>query len=164
MSITFDASGLEELSKALEQAEKRFPYTVEKVLKKEAKNIAKDLKNRVDEEAKGHHWKPKNSSEEEEAEPLAESFRPGKVIRSRSKYTTAVTSGAPHYHLYEEGHLMVTHNKKKRGKSKSGTGKVVGEVAGRKTVARYQAQRSEYSEIIGQEILDEILKEAGFDT
>ena len=40
----------------------------------------------------------------------------------------------------------------------------VGEVRGKKTVAKYMAQRAEHAELIGQELLDEILKEAGIDS
>lgn len=166
MSISFEITGADEFGKAINEAARQFPYSAEKVLKKEARNIAKDLKSRVDSEAKGHHWSKKNPSNEEEAQivknRLSESFRQGKVIHSGSKYTTAVTSKAPHYHLYEEGHAMVSHDiKGKNGKKKKGTGKYIGEVKGKKTVAKYMAQRSEQSELIGQDVLDEILKDAG---
>lgn len=160
IKFEFDFSDLE---KSLETASKQFPDSAEKVLKKEAKNIAKDLKGRVNSEAKGHHYaKPKN---EAKPKPLAESFRQGKVIRSGSKMTVAVTSSAPHYHLYELGHDMVTHKRKnKRGKGMIGSNRKVGVVKGKKTVAKYMAQRSDHAELIGQELLDEILKEAGLDT
>lgn len=168
MGIRFDITGADEIGKSIEAAAKQFPYSAEKVLKKEARNISKDLKSRVDSEAKGHHYNGKNLSDDEEKEikknQLAKSFQTGKVIHSGSKHTIAVTSKAPHYHLYEEGHDLVTHNRKnKRGKGKIGTGKKIGHVSGRKTVARYMAQRSEQSELIGQELLDEILKDAGLE-
>lgn len=96
---------------------------------------------------------------------LAESFRQGKVIRSGTNYTVAVTTKAPHYHLYEEGHDLVTHNRKNRwGKGKPGTGRKVGKVYAKKTVGKYMARRSEYSEAIGQELLNSILEDAGFDS
>lgn len=163
INFDFDAS---ELIQAMEKATKQYPASAEKVLKKEAKNIAKDLQGRVNSEAKGHHYRRgENSSDEETQKPLSESFRQGRVIRSGSKMTIAVTSSAPHYHLYELGHDMVTHNRKdKKGRGKAGTGKKVGEVKGRKTVARYMAQRADHAELIGQELLDEILKEAGIDS
>lgn len=158
MSFDFDAS---ELIQALEVVEKQFPASAEKVLKNESRKIAKDLKTRVNSEAKGHHYKGNGTA----PKPLESSFRQGKVIHSGSKITTAVTSTAPHYHLYEQGHDMVTHNiKDKKGRGRAGTGKKVGEVKGRKTVARYMAQRSEYAALIGQELLNEVLKEAGFDS
>lgn len=157
MSINFDITGDGELQKAIENAVKQYPHSAEKVLRKEARNIAKDLKQRVGTEAKGHHHGGSKN-------PLAQSFGTGRVIKSGSKMTVAVTSKAPHYHLYEEGHDLVTHNRKnKRGKGKIGTGKTIGHVEGRKTVARYMAQRSDYSEVIGQEVLDEILKDAGLE-
>lgn len=163
INFDFDAS---ELIQAMEKATKQYPASAERVLKKEAKNIAKDLQGRVNSEAKGHYYRRgKNSSDEETQKPLSKSFRQGRVIRSGSKMTIAVTSSAPHYHLYELGHDMVTHNRKdKKGRGRAGTGKKVGEVKGRKTVARYMAQRADHAELIGQELLDEILKEAGIDS
>nr|DAZ27716.1 MAG TPA: hypothetical protein [Caudoviricetes sp.] len=153
ISFDFDSSDLE---KSLKIASRQFPASAEVVLKKESRNIAKDLKGRVDSEAKGHHYAGQGATHK----PLAESFRQGKVIRSGSKVTVAVTTTAPHYHLYEEGHAMITH------KSKDGTHglRQVGEVKGKKTVAKYMSQRADHAELIGQELLQEILREAGFDS
>lgn len=153
ISFDFDSSDLE---KSLKIASRQFPASAEIVLKKESRNIAKDLKGRVDSEAKGHHYAGQGATHK----PLAESFRQGKVMRSGSEVTVAVTTTAPHYHLYEEGHAMITH------KSKDGTHglRQVGEVKGKKTVAKYMSQRADHAELIGQELLQEILKEAGFDS
>ena len=153
INFDFDAS---ELIQAMEKTTKQYPASAEKVLKKEAKNIAKDLQGRVNSEAKGHHYAGQGATHK----PLAESFRQGKVMRSGSKVTVAVITTAPHYHLYEEGHAMITH------KSKDGIHglRQVGEVKGKKTVAKYMSQRADYAELIGQELLQEILKEAGFDS
>lgn len=160
ISFDFDTS---DITKALEKASKQFPASAETVLKKESKNIAKDLKGRIDSEAKGHHYISPRS--ESKPKPLAKSFRKGKVIKSGSKITVAVTTTAPHYHLYEEGHEMVTHKRKnKRGRGMIGSNRKVGEVKGMKSVAKYMAQRADHAELIGQELLDEILKEAGLDT
>lgn len=158
MSIKFDITGDGEFAEAMEKAMKQFHASTEKVLKKEARNIAKDLGVRVQEEAKGHHIPATGNR-------LQDSFRQGKVIRSGKNYTVAVTSKAPHYHLYEEGHDLVTHNRKNRwGKGKPGTGRKVGKVYAKKTVGKYMARRSEYSEAIGQELLNSILEDAGFDS
>lgn len=148
MGIEFDLEGTGQLEESLKKAIKRYPASAETVLKKESRKIARELKKRVKTEAKGHHY----VSEGETHKPLANSFRPGKVIRSGSKMTAAVTSSAPHYHLYEEGHGMFTHS-----------GDYVGEVKGRKTVARHMAKRSENADEIGEEVLNEILREAGLD-
>lgn len=158
MSIRLDITGDGEIAKAMERALEQFPASAEKTLKKEARNIAKDLGTRVRTEAKGHHYPTSKNK-------LEDSFRQGKVIRSGKNYTVAVTSKAPHYHLYEEGHDMVSHNRKnRRGKGKPGTGRKVGVVKGRKTVTKYMARRSEYSEAIGQELLNTILEDAGLDS
>ena len=143
--IRVDIEGADSIEKALEIARKQFPHSAEKVLKKEMRNISKDLKQRVNEEAKGH-------GSSDSRKPLADNFRIGKVIRSGNNYTGAVVQKAPHYHLYELGHELTTH-----------TGRKIGDVAGRKTVARYMAQRSGYSELIAQELLNEILKDAGLE-
>ena len=99
ISFDFDAS---DLIQSMDNAAKQYPASAERVLKKEARNIAKDLKGRVNSEAEGHHYISPRS--EEKPKPLAQSFRQGKVIRSGSKMTVAVTSSAPHYHLYVLGH------------------------------------------------------------
>lgn len=153
ISFDFDSSDLEE---SLKIASRHFPASAEIVLKKESRKIAKDLKGRVDSEAKGHHYAGQGAAHK----PLAESFRQGKVIRSGSKVTVAVTTTAPHYHLYEKGHAMITHKSKDRTHGL----RRVGEVKGKKTVAKYMSQRADYAELIGQELLQEILREAGFDS
>lgn len=153
--IQVDISGTGEFAKALEAAAKRFPYSAEQILRKEARNVAKDLEARVNAEAKGHHYGGSTN-------PLASSFRPGKVVRSGRNITVAVTSKAPHYHLFELGHDLYSHNRKnKLGRGKPGTGKKIGYVPGRKTVARYMAKRSEYADLIGQELLSQLMKEVG---
>lgn len=50
INFDFDAS---ELIQAMEKATKQYPASAEKVLKKEAKNIAKDLQGRVIPKQKG---------------------------------------------------------------------------------------------------------------
>ena len=163
MDIKFELTGSGELAKAMEQASKQFPASVEKILKKESERISKDLGTRVNTEAKGHHSKIRRSKKE--PVKLGKSFQQGKVIHSGSNYTVAVTTKAPHYHLYEEGHDMVTHNRKNHwGKGIPGTGRKVGVVKGKKTVGKYMSQRSEDSEEIGLELLNAILKDAGFDS
>lgn len=163
-SIQADIIGEGTLESALGRAVKQFPHSTEAILKKEATNIAKDLKIRAKEEAEGHHY---GGSEN----PLAESFQRGGVVRRGSAYAIAVTSKAPHYHLYELGHDMVPHYRKRKRKKKAGFGKeksrekskktVGGRVKGKKTVARYMAKRAEHSSLIGEELLNEILKDAG---
>lgn len=167
-SLDFTVTGTEEVVKSLEKAMNQYPYTAEKVLKKEGRGVKKELRTRVQQEAKGHHYRAKgNTDEENEAiakNALAESFSVGKVVRHGNQMTVAVLSKAPHYHLYEEGHAIVTHDRVVKGKKKLGTRRYTGKHAvARKTVARYMAQRAEQAEVIGQQVLDEILKEAGFD-
>jgi hypothetical protein len=166
--MTFDVTGTEDVIKGLEKAINRYPYTAEQVLKREGRGIKKDLKTRVQEEAKGHHYRSKNNTDEENEaiakKALAESFSLGKVVRHGNQMTIAVLSKAPHYHLYEEGHAIVTHDRVINGKKKLGTRRYTGRRAvERKTVARYMAQRAEHAELIGQQVLDEIIKEAGLD-
>lgn len=167
-SMEFTVTGTDDVIKSLEKAISRYPYTAELVLKREGRGIKKDLRTRVQQEAKGHHYRAKSNTDEENEQiaknALAESFSLGKVIRHGNQMTVAVLSKAPHYHLYEEGHDIVTHDRVVNGKKKNGTRRYTGKRAvARKTAARYMAQRAEHSELIGQQVLDEILKEAGFD-
>lgn len=164
--IQFEVERSGDLEKAFEQAVRKLPATTEKILKKEGKGIAGDLGTRVAEEARGHHHRAKNNADYEneqiEKNALRDSFSVGKVIRHGNNMTVAVLTKAPHYHLYEEGHEIVTHDKVVNGKRKVGTRRMTGKRAvARKTVARYMAQRSEHSELIGQAVLDEVLKESG---
>lgn len=142
--ISLHIEGTKELIAALQKAERRFPASAEAILRKEARTAAKDIKIRIGQEAKGHGEKPGT---------LKKSFQPGKPIKRGNTYTDAVTTTAPHYHLYEEGHDLYD----------AYTGEWLAEVKGRKTVARYMAQRSEDSEKIGERLLDEILKDAGLE-
>lgn len=151
----FDINGFDSLEKALETASKRFPASVENVLTEEAKNVSQDAGDTVAAKIKGHGKKPGT---------LQKGFKPGKVIKKGNNYTSASVTGAPHYHLVEEGHDLYTHLKKnKRGKGKVGSNKKIGHVEGKKIVAQVMAKRTEYSELIAMELLDSILKEAGFD-
>lgn len=155
--IQFEVERSGDLEKAFEQAVRKLPATTEKILKKEGKGIAGDLGTRVAEEARGHHHRAKNNADYEneqiEKNALRDSFSVGKVIRHGNNMTVAVLTKAPHYHLYD---------KVVNGKRKVGTRRMTGKRAvARKTVARYMAQRSEHSELIGQAVLDEVLKESG---
>lgn len=126
----------------LEAASKKFPYSTEKILKQETRVTAKDLKKETKRKIKRHGKKPHN---------LEESFRVGKVVKSGKKYTCAVTTKAPHYHLVEEGHEA------------SGWYESSGKyVPAKKIVAKYMAEKSDHAEEMAQKLLDEILKHAGF--
>ena len=149
MSQTFEFtySGAEELTKALEKAIKQYPYTAERVLKKETRVVRKGLKQAVQAEISGHHSPVPGN--------LAGSFSIGRVMRSGNKMTCAVTQKAPHYHLYELGHEIYTHQPEHRDTGLRAVAK--------KTVARYMAKRSEHSEELAEETLELILKEAGLE-
>lgn len=159
MSISFDVSGFDDLNEALGVAQKQFPASAEKILKKEARNLTKDIKKNVAERINGHGKK---------AGSLERGFKPGRVILRGSNYTSAVVSDhkiAPHYHLVEEGHELWKYShwtKGKDGKRKwYGKQKHLKAVRGKKIVAQVMARRSEYSELIAMELLDSILEEAG---
>lgn len=151
--------GLKELQNSMERAVKKFPASAERALQNETEKIASDMKSWVPKKIKGHG----RIGTEKPGKRLENRFKPGKVIRKGLNYTAADLSGAPHYHLVEEGHDLYTHlRKNKRGKGKVGSNRKIGHVDGKKIVAGYMAERSRYSELIAGEMLDEILKEAGF--
>lgn len=145
--------GFDELEKSLSMLEKKFPYTAEQVLQKEARNIRKQIMDSYTANInKGNSIKRKQEKAKQENRVLLEkSFSVGKVMVKKGKITTAVTSRAPHYHLVEDGHELYSH------------GKYVGTVEGKKIVAKIMGRRSRDSDKIGQKVLDEILKEAGLD-
>lgn len=145
--------GLGELEKAMEKATKQFPYSTEKILKKEAREIKKQVTNAyVGNLVKSKRKKWKKSLEKKSTKSLEKSFSPGKVIKHGNKYTTAVTSKAPHYHLVEDGH------EESGWYAEQSDAKPV---SGKKIVAKIMARRSENAEKMGEELLNEILKEAG---
>lgn len=154
-SIDFEYQGIEDLEKSFEMVQKKFPYYTEQVLNREATQMSKDIGDKVSREVKGHGEKPGT---------LESSFRRGKSIYKRGKYTNAVLTKAPHYHLVEEGHDLYKfpHWKKTGGKRKYyGSVKFNKKVPGRKFVARYMAARSQYSHLFAEDILEQVLKKAG---
>ena len=72
-----------DLAQSMEKAAKQFPASTETILKKEARNIAKDLGDRVTVEAKGHHYY--EGDEEDQPKRLKDSFRQGKSNQIRNK-------------------------------------------------------------------------------
>lgn len=158
MGISFDLKGAGELEKAIENAVKQFPYSTEKVLKSEAREIKKQITNSyvgdvLKSKHKGDKWK--KALKKKNKTSLEKSFQPGKVIHSGSKYTTAVTSKAPHYHLVEGGHEASGWYKDKYSNADP--------IKGKKIVAKIMGRRSSKSAEIGQKVLDEILKDAGLE-
>lgn len=143
----FTYSGAEELTKAIEKAIKQYPYTAERVLKKETRVVRKGIKQAMLAEISGHHYGAPGG--------LSGSFSIGRVYKHGDRMTCAVTTKAPHYHLYEEGHEIYTHQPSHRNTGYRAVAK--------KTVARYMAKRAEHSEELAEETLALILKEAGLE-
>lgn len=141
------------MEKAIEKATKQFPYSTEKILKKEAREIKKQVTNSYVGsivKSKRKNWKKSLGKKSEKS--LEKSFSPGKVVKHGNKYTTAVTSKAPHYHLVEDGHKESGWYAEQSGAKP---------VQGKKIVAKIMARRSENAKEMGEELLNEILKEAG---
>lgn len=144
------------LDTAFEKVAKQFPYSAEKVLKKEAQELKKQITNAYvgsTIKSKRKNWK-RSLKNKDSKTALEKSFSPGKVIKSGSKYTTAVTSKAPHYHLVEDGHDEGGWYAKQANAKP---------VPGKKIVAKIMARRSEKSDEIGRKLLDELLKDAGLE-
>lgn len=153
--MEFEEEGLRELIEAFDKATKQFPHSAENILKKEARMIKKQVTDSYigsTIKSKRKNWK--KSLKKKDAKTLEKSFSPGKVIKHGSKYTTAVVSKAPHYHLVEDGHKESGWYAKQADSEP---------IKGKKIVAKIMARRSEKSGEIGQRLLDEILKDAGLD-
>lgn len=151
--MQFDIEGEGGIERALEKARKQFPYSAEKALRKESAQIKKQIVNSyVGSTIKSKRKNWKRSWQKKKNTALEKSFAPGKVIRQGGKYTTAVVSKAPHYHLVEDGH------KESGWYAKQDDAKPI---KGQKIVAKIMARRSEKSDKYAQELLDEILKDAG---
>lgn len=151
--MQFDIEGEGDIEKALEKARKQFPYSAEKALRKESLQIKKQIVNSyVGSTIKSKRKNWKKSWKKKENTALEKSFGQGKVIRQGGKYTTAVVSKAPHYHLVEDGHEEGGWYAEQDGAKP---------VKGKKIVAKIMARRSEKSDKYAQELLDEILKDTG---
>lgn len=162
-SMEFELKGFEELADSLEKVEKRFPASTETVLKRETRITAKSIKENTIRRIKKHG---KHDLENKKDKYLQDSFSSGKITKKGNHYTNAAVSSAPHYHLVEEGHDLYSHYKKdEKGKRKLGTAKKIGEVEGKKIVAQVMAKRAEAetAQAMGERLLNEIFKEAGFD-
>lgn len=142
-------------AEAFEKAAKQFPYSAENALKKEARQLKKQITNSyVGSTIKSKRKNWKKSLKNKKKTSLEKSFSPGKVIKSGNKYTTAVTTKAPHYHLVEDGHKQGGWYAEQDGAKP---------VKGKKTVAKIMARRSENADEIGQRVLNELLKDAGLE-
>lgn len=155
-SMEFEEDGLKELIEAFEKATKQFPYSTENILKNEARAIKKQVTNAYigsTIKSKRKNWK-RILKKKDAKTALEKSFSPGKVIKHGNRYTTAVVSKAPHYHLVEDGHKESGWYAKQADSEP---------IKGKKIVAKIMARRSEKASEIGQRLLDEILKDAGLD-
>lgn len=155
-SIDFKVEGTGELEKALKDAARQFPYSAEKALQKETREIKKEITNTyindilISRHSDKYGWRKRLKSKKKTQ--LEKSFSPGKVIFHGDKITSAVTSKAPHYHLVEEGHEPGGWYGRQLNAKR---------VEGKKIVAKIMSRRSENSQEMGERVLNEIFKRAG---
>lgn len=155
MSIRVELSGFVELDNSLRKAQRQFPYTAERVLKSETRNLKKQITNAyVGDILKSRRKNWKKSLKNKPKTSLEKSFQVGQVMKKGNNYTNAVVSKAPHYHLVEDGHEPGGWYAKQKGAER---------VRGKKIAAKIMSRRSRDAEQIGERVLDQILKEAGLD-
>lgn len=155
MSIRVETEGFDELEKALKKVQNRFPQTTERIIKTETRELKKQITNAyVGDIIKSRRKNWKKSLKSKPKTSLEKSFQVGKVMKKGNDYTNAVVSKAPHYHLVEDGHEPGGWYAQQKGAER---------VRGKKIVAKIMSRRSRDSEEIGRRVLDQILKEAGFD-
>lgn len=110
MKDGFDVSQLTDYGQQiLEAATKDMPKVTEKFMKSEANK----LKNKAKRDAK----KVLKSHKAEAGKGYLDRMKAGKKVYAYgdAKYNIMVYNSAPHAHLIEEGHNMVTHSGKKAG-------------------------------------------------
>lgn len=123
MKDGFDVSQLTDFGQQiLEVATQDMPKVTEKFMKSEANKLKNKAKRDARKVLKPHKKKTfkviKDGKEEEvKAKGYVDRIKDGKKVYGYgdAKYNVMVYNSAPHAHLIEEGHNMVTHNGKKVG-------------------------------------------------
>ena len=101
-SVVFDASELSQYAKDLELAEKNTPKVTKSFLRKEGSKLLRQTKKDA-------------SSVKNKTGKYRKSIKRGKVYDYQGSQAIRVYSNAPHAHLIENGHRMVTRDGREVG-------------------------------------------------
>ena len=101
-SVVFDASELSQYAKDLELAEKNTPKVTKSFLRKEGSKLLRQTKKDA-------------RSVKDKTGKYRKSIKRGKVYDYQGSQAIRVYSSAPHAHLIENGHRMVTHDGREVG-------------------------------------------------
>ena len=134
-SVVFDASELSQYAKDLELAAKNTPKVTKSFLRKEGSKLLRQTKKDA-------------RSVKDKTGKYRKSIKRGKVYDYQGAQAIRVYSTAPHAHLIEDGHRMVTHDGREVGFV---PGMHVFEVAGKDFEPEYLADIDD--------MLDEAVKE-----
>lgn len=107
MADSIEISGLDELSEDLRRIARKFPDRAGEELQKEAKELRKDVvamvKNDTDEHLTKDGEKTKRSLTK------ASSYEISPVQGFNERQFVDISAKSPHFHLLENGHLLVSH-------------------------------------------------------
>ena len=142
--VQISVDGLEELSKDLEKLVSKYPDRAGDLLRKSAREFRKKYVQNVRSNVKHTSGRGKSLTK------LATTKVYPLQGLGKKQYVD-IGSTAPHFHLYERGHTMVTPG-----------GRTVGRVEGRKMMERTVDEYNEKLPEIAQGMIDELLKEGGF--
>lgn len=129
-----------------------------KFLKKQGRKLNR-IQSKQAESLTGHRLqKSKNKSK-----PLGKSFKTGKVYKYSKEMVVRAYSNAPHAHLLNDGHRILTRGKnlKKGEAERRGQGREVGFVAGVKFMEKADQLFEDKNFIDTQQFIDDMLNKNG---
>lgn len=147
----FDIEGLEELEQDLIKAIDKAPAQAEETLKQLSKEFKASAKKKANSELK--HIK-RNADDEKYA--IKKNWG-SKIVDDGLGMAALIWNKAPHFHLIENGHQLVT------GGELGGEGRVIGFVPGKHIMEK---TRNDYKNIVPErfeKMIDDILREGDLD-
>lgn len=142
--VEISIDGLEELSRDLQSLVAKYPDRAGDLLRKSAREFRKKYVHNVRSNVKHTSGRGKSLTK-------LGTTKVYPVQGYGTKQYVDIGSTAPHFHLYERGHTMVTPG-----------GRTVGRVEGRKMMERTTNEYNEELPRVAQNMIDELLKEGGF--
>ena len=141
--VQITVSGLEELSRGLENLVNRYPDKAGDLLRKSALEFRKKYVHSV-------RANVKHSSGRGKSLTKLGTTKVYPIQGMGKKQYVDIGSTAPHFHLYERGHTMVTPG-----------GRTVGRVEGRKMMEKTVEEYNDKLPDLAKDMIDALLKEGG---
>lgn len=142
-TISMSLEGLEELIESLENLSKKYPDRAGELLQKNAKMLRKEVVKNVKEDTKSKGKTKKSLSKES-------SYAISQVQGYGEKQYVEISAKAPHFHLVEHGHKLVSHS-----------GETIGFVQGKHMMSNAVKKSEQNIPSMVEGMIAELLKEEG---